>query len=75
LAHEYEHANEYPAFAQVNEFCRISGIRRSKVYMLLSDGSLNARKIGKTMLIDVHAGLDFINGSPSADIRMGRYSS
>jgi hypothetical protein len=37
--------------APVGEFCRISGIGRSRVYELIGDGSLESFTLGKRRLI------------------------
>jgi len=59
-------------FAQINDFCRISGLGRTTVYYRLADGCLRAVKVGKRTLIDVDAGLAWIASQPPAVIRCGR---
>ena len=41
--------------APIQEFCRISGIGRSKTYELLDEGKLQSIKIGKRRLIVVRS--------------------
>jgi excisionase family DNA binding protein len=45
----------------VNEWCRWSGIGRTKTYELISDGSLPIIKIGKKTLIRVSDGEALFN--------------
>jgi excisionase family DNA binding protein len=37
--------------ASISEFCRVSGLGRSKTYEMLADGQLKSVRIGKRRLI------------------------
>jgi hypothetical protein len=62
----------YPAFASIRRWCELSGLGRSVVYVMLGDGRLRAVKAGNRTLIDVQAGLAYLNALPSATIRAPR---
>lgn len=58
-----------PAFASIDEWCRLSGMGRTATYAALSRGDLHGRKLGKRILIDCHKGLDWMRNLPPAVIR------
>ena len=57
-------ASPYPAWATVDEWGRISCIGRTTTYAALRDGHLTARKLGGRTLINVAAGLAWIDNLP-----------
>ena len=59
-----------PAFVPIPDWCRISGMGRTATYQALSRGDLQARKLGKAVLVDVRAGLAWMNTLPVADIQL-----
>lgn len=61
-----------PKFATIENWTALSGLGRTKSYHLISQGKLRAIKAGKRTLIDVDAGLAWLNSQPAADIRCGR---
>lgn len=62
-------APSFPAYAAIPEWCRISGMGRSKAYEALGAGHLRAVKLGVKTLIDVQHGLAWLGGLPQATIR------
>ncbi len=62
---------EYPAFASVDDWCRISGLSRSRTYVLITTGDLIARKIGGRTFVDVKAGLEFMHAAPRVTAHIG----
>ena len=50
-----------PEAVPVPEACRLLGVKRSKLYELLADGSLPSLKIGKKRLIRVAALRDLVS--------------
>jgi hypothetical protein len=58
----------YPAFAPLEKWIEFSGVSRSRCYELMASGDLVARKLNNRVLIDVHAGLEFLNSLPTPDI-------
>jgi hypothetical protein len=60
-----------PAFAPLPTWFSISGLKRSKTYEELKKGNLRAKKCGKSILIDVAHGLEYINSLPDAQIGKG----
>ena len=54
-----------PAFATVADFCRLSGVGRTSLYDALKSGHVPARKLGARTLIDVAAGLAWIESLPA----------
>jgi hypothetical protein len=58
-----------PAFATIRDWCRLSGVSRSVTYELLAAGHLHARKVGARTLVDVHAGIQWLDRQPLARIR------
>ena len=63
-----------PAFASIDDFCVISGMRRRAVYDALGLGHLKAIKRGSRTLIDVDAGLAWMRTLPPAKIRAPKRS-
>ena len=59
----------FPAYAAIPEWCRISGMGRSKAYEALGAGHLRAVKLGVKTLIDVQHGLLWLGSLPQATIR------
>ncbi len=60
---------EFPAYATIPEWCRISGVGRSSTYEALGAGHLRARKLGTRTLIDVAHGLAWLDTLPMAAVR------
>lgn len=58
-----------PKFAQLPTWLALSGMNRSATYLALGRGDLKAVKAGKTLLIDVEAGLAWLRSLPPARIR------
>ena len=63
------YTNDFPAYAGIPEWCRISGMGRSKAYEALGAGHLRAVKLGVKTLIDVRHGLTWLGSLPQATIR------
>jgi hypothetical protein len=61
--------SQYPAFATLEEWQRISGDRRSTTYEKIGDGRLRAVKDGRRLKIDVAHGLAQLRALPPARIR------
>lgn len=61
-------AAEYPAFATLAVWQRLSGVSRSRTYELLAAGHLRAIKLRSRTLIDVEAGLAWMRTLPAAEI-------
>ncbi len=62
-------SSNFPAYAGLPEWCRISGMGRSKAYEALGAGHLRAVKLGVKTLIDVQHGLTWLGSLPQATIR------
>ena len=60
---------EYPAYATIDRWVEISGISRTVTYQLLASRQLVARKLNARVLIDVPAGLAFIESLPAPNIK------
>jgi hypothetical protein len=58
-----------PFYAPLEEWQRLSGMTRDKIYAALGRGDLVARKDGKRILIDVRHGLTYMNSLPFARIK------
>jgi hypothetical protein len=58
-----------PQYAPVSRWVDISGVSRSSTYVALGRGQLRAKKLGKTLLIDVPHGLAYLDSLPQAKIR------
>lgn len=56
-------------FATIDDWCSLSGMSRSAAYLALSRRDLKARKLGGRTLIDVDAGLTWLQSLPSAEFR------
>jgi len=62
--------DDVPYFATIARWCEISGMGRRATYDALARGELQARKRGRSTLIDVRAGLEWLRSLPPARIRM-----
>lgn len=58
-----------PVFATVAAWCALSGMGRSATYEALGASHLHAVKLGSRTLINVSAGLAWLNSLPPAIIR------
>ncbi len=58
-----------PAFASIDDWCRLSGMGRRVVYNKLGTGELRAVKVGTRTLVDVQHGLAYLRSCPPARIR------
>ena len=59
-----------PNFVSIPNWVRRTGISRSKTYELLAAGELSARKVGRRTLIDLKAGLAWLDEQPAPKISM-----
>lgn len=57
-----------PNFVTISEWIARSGISRSRTYELLGSGDLRARKVGRRTLIDLRAGLAWLDAQPAPRI-------
>ena len=62
-------ATATPAYASIDDWCRLSGMGRTNTYASLSRGELHGRKLGKRILIDVEQGLAWMRSLPPAVIK------
>jgi hypothetical protein len=58
----------WPAFATLERWIELSGVSRSRCYELMTSGDLICRKLNNRVLVDVHAGLAFLDSLPQPDI-------
>ena len=58
-----------PKFAPIPRWCAISGMSRTATYNALGRGDLKAVKVGSRTLLDVEAGLSWLQSLPPAQIR------
>lgn len=61
-----------PKYARIDDWCRISGMRRSSTYDAIARGDLAAIKLGTRTLIDVEAGLTWLATMPRAQIGIAK---
>ncbi len=59
-----------PDFVSIPTWVKRTGISRSKTYELLAAGELSARKVGRRTLIDLRAGLAWLDAQPVPKISM-----
>lgn len=64
------HSEIIPNFVSIGEWTTRSGVSRSRTYELLASGELKARKVGRRTLIDLHAGLTWLNEQPAPKIAL-----
>ena len=57
-----------PKFAGIPQWCAISAMSRTAVYLALGRGDLKGIKVGDRTLIDVDAGLAWMRALPPAKI-------
>jgi excisionase family DNA binding protein len=61
-------SDNFPLYMKIEETCRFIGLRRSKVYDLLGEGKLRAKKAGKCTLVETASVVDYMNTLPDAKI-------
>ena len=61
-----------PTFATIPNALRIAGIGRSKLYQLIGDGHIAARKLGRKALIDQRSLCAYLENLPLAQIGRSR---
>ena len=66
------HQIPQPAFATMACWTALSGLSRSASYEALAAGHLRGVKRGRTLLVDVQTGLDWIRSLPAATFRTPR---
>ena len=54
-----------PRTASVRRICELYGLGRSKIYKLLADGEIAARKVGRRTLIDTQSVENWISNQPT----------
>lgn len=54
-----------PITVRIKDACRMTGIRRSKLYLLIADGSIETIKIGSMTLIPVASIEAFLRSQPN----------
>jgi hypothetical protein len=64
--------HDWPKYCSIADWVRLSGVSRSVTYELLSDGKIEAVKLGVKTLIDVQSGLGYLRSLPRAEITTGR---
>jgi hypothetical protein len=60
---------DMPRYMRIREFSILTAIKPRLIYELLSRGSLRGVKVGRCTLIDVRAGLKWLDNQPSVQIR------
>lgn len=59
-----------PNFVTISEWVVRSGVSRSRTYELLASGHLEARKVGRRTLLDLRAGLAWLDAQPAPKISL-----
>lgn len=59
-----------PHYVTISDWVARSGISRSRSYELIAEGKLRARKVGRRTLIDLKAGLAWLDEQPAPKISM-----
>jgi hypothetical protein len=59
-----------PVYATIPEWCRLSGMGRTRVYEEAGAGNLRIIKVGGRSLVDVSHGLAWMRSLPSATINI-----
>jgi hypothetical protein len=54
----------YPHYATMPEWVRLSGVSRSRTYTALERGEVRGKKLGKRLLVDVASGLKWLDSLP-----------
>ena len=57
-----------PHYVTISDWVVRSGISRSRTYELIAAGELSARKVGRRTLIDLRAGLAWLDEQPAPKI-------
>lgn len=58
-----------PRYGSIDTWCALTGMGRRATYDALGHGHLRARKVGTRTLIDIEAGLAWIESLPPAQIK------
>jgi hypothetical protein len=70
---DYPHDDELqPIFVTIPDALRIAGFGRAKMYELLGQGAIVARKCGRRTLIDLRSLRAYLESLPAAQIGSGR---
>ena len=56
-----------PFYAPIGEWVALSGISRTRTYLLLADGKLRAKHVGSATLIDIRHGMEWLAALPDAE--------
>lgn len=59
-------------YANMPDWCALTGMRPSRTYDELSRGNLRAKKISKRLLIDAQPGLALLRTLPEPDVNLAR---
>ena len=57
-----------PAFCRIETAERLSGLSRSRIYKLLAEGRIEARKDGGSTLVRFESVVNYLNSLPPAQI-------
>ncbi len=58
-----------PYFATIDDWCRLSGMGRTRTYDAIGRGYLKAVKLGNRTLVDVETGLAWMRNLPPAEVK------
>jgi hypothetical protein len=61
-----------PFYVSVSDALRVGGFKRGKLYELLGDGHITARKLGRRTLIDVRSLQIYLETLPTAQVGRNR---
>jgi hypothetical protein len=64
-----------PLYLRITAACLRSGLSRSRIYALLAEGRLRARKEGATTLVEWLSVAEYLDSLPQADFGRARRTS
>jgi hypothetical protein len=60
--------NLLPLYMKIDDITKLIGVCRSKVYELIGDGKLIAKKSGASTLVQTRSAVDYMDSLPTAKI-------
>ena len=63
---------EHPLTYNIAALCETLGIKRTKAYLLIGAGELDARKLGGKTVVLAESAQRYVANLPKADIRTGQ---
>jgi hypothetical protein len=64
-----------PVYMKINDLTKVIGLGRSRIYELLGEGKLTAKKSGRSIVVETRSALAYMRDLPPARIAPSRKSA